>query len=260
MGEWILPLGDRMKEYEKQCDYTIVSDCWFVVRLDMRAGHTFTRGLNKPFDDRYIQSMIETTEYLVREFHSFTAYTQSDEITLLFGPQDELIFRGRIQKINSIFASTASAMFLKSFLQKKPDCDRIPTFDSRIIILPSREEAFNNLMWRCRDCVKNSIASLAQAHFSHRKLHGLHGTEMKQLLVKEKNINWDEMDPVKKYGVIVKKYTIPHRAYNPKTKMEVETQRSVYSHSSVNLCTFRTENMEWICSKLDYRAKSDSMV
>jgi hypothetical protein len=43
-------------------------------------------------------------------------------------------------------------------------------FDSRLMELPSDIEAFNMLLWRMRDCEKNSKNTFAQEYISHREL------------------------------------------------------------------------------------------
>ena len=70
--------------------------------------------MERPFDTRITQAMIDTTKYLIEETHARIGYTQSDEISLVW-MQDrydsELIFGGKIQKMVSVLASMTAARF-----------------------------------------------------------------------------------------------------------------------------------------------------
>lgn len=82
-------LGDRMKSYETT---EIVSpNLPFIVRADGKTFSTYTRGLNKPFDDRFQQAMVKTANGLLEFFNAKTVFVCSDEITLIFSkvPQQE---------------------------------------------------------------------------------------------------------------------------------------------------------------------------
>lgn len=53
-------LGNRMKEYESRNRYYLQRRTPVICRLDMRAGHSFTKGFKRPFDEVFIKSMQET--------------------------------------------------------------------------------------------------------------------------------------------------------------------------------------------------------
>lgn len=57
----------------------------------------------------------------------------------------------------------------------------------------------NYFLWRQNDAVRNSISSLAQAHFSHNQLHGKNRQQMHEMLMK-KNIDWFKLSTVQKHG------------------------------------------------------------
>ena len=46
----IKTLSDRMKDYEAVSDYKLIKKTPVIVRIDGKAFHTYTRGLDKPFD------------------------------------------------------------------------------------------------------------------------------------------------------------------------------------------------------------------
>ena len=58
-------LGNRMKEYyENPYRFYLPRRSPMIIRLDMRAGHSFTKGFQRPFDDIFIKSIQETAKYL----------------------------------------------------------------------------------------------------------------------------------------------------------------------------------------------------
>jgi tRNA(His) 5'-end guanylyltransferase len=61
-------------------------------------------------------------------------------------------------------------------------------------------DVVNNIIWRQQDATRNSIASLAQANFSHRELQGKNTSQMMDMLVNEKGINWNDLPIYKKRG------------------------------------------------------------
>lgn len=78
-------LGDRCKRFEAaEAGRRAMPGIPLLARLDGRAFHTFTRGLNRPFDERFGRCMVETARTLVDNLHALVAYTQSDEITLIW--------------------------------------------------------------------------------------------------------------------------------------------------------------------------------
>ncbi len=83
-----------------------------LVRLD---GHRFSRltaGFHKPYDSRIFQAMLRTTADLLSHLNPDTAYTQSDEITLLFcNPARAPPFSGKVQKMASLAAALCSVRF-----------------------------------------------------------------------------------------------------------------------------------------------------
>ena len=74
-----------MKKYYEEVSKTrLVRRMPVIIRLDGKAFHTFTRGMKKPFDEVFNNSMQQTMEYLCKNIQGCVlGYTQSDEITLV---------------------------------------------------------------------------------------------------------------------------------------------------------------------------------
>ncbi len=208
-------LGNRMKEYEKADQKRFLKRVPIVVRLDGRKFSKFCKGMQRPFDDNFREAMIEVTKYLVEQTNAIIGYTQSDEISLILWSDNlngQIIFDGRVDKINSIFASLATGKFLIEMQKRFPEKVNgsiLPQFDCRSFIVPNEAEATNALLWRELDCTKNSVSMVSQFHFSHKSLQKLTTEEQKEKLISEKNVNWDnDFTANQKRGTYVRKENI----------------------------------------------------
>jgi tRNA(His) 5'-end guanylyltransferase len=203
------PMGDRMKMFEATAtSMRAHPELPLCVRLDGRAFSTYTRGLDRPFDRRMITAMVETATHLTRAFKPCIAYTQSDEISLVFAPRGEFVFGGKLHKINSVFAGVASVVFYQAILPHLPLGHKgYPAFDCRTWSVPSGVEAANVVLWRWFDAKKNSISALAQAHFSHKVLHGKHEGDQLAML-EEKGIHWSDLPEDEKWGTFLRRKVV----------------------------------------------------
>ena len=110
-------LGNRMKDsYENRTRFMLGRRSYTLMRIDGKAFHTYTKGLDRPFDAGLIYDMDETTKYLCKNIQGAKfGYVQSDEISILITDFDdiasEMWFDGNLQKMCSISASLATAEF-----------------------------------------------------------------------------------------------------------------------------------------------------
>lgn len=198
-------LGDRMKGYEDAFRIYLPKRIPLIIRVDGKAFHTLTRGLQRPFDPRFIKVMLATATKLCEEIQGTKlAYWQSDEISLLITDYDTLTtqapFDKNLQKLVSISASIATEAFNDA--AKINWLRNDATFDSRAFILP-KEEVCNYFLWRQQDASRNSINSVGQAHFSPKQLHGLNTDKVQDLLFKEKGVNWNDLPVLEKRGACI---------------------------------------------------------
>jgi tRNA(His) 5'-end guanylyltransferase len=205
-------LGDRIKYYESFCTNTkLYHTIPIIVRLDGVAFHTFTKGLNRPFDERLSHCMLETTKFLCKEVNATIGYTQSDEITLVLGTQNfdsKIYFDAKLFKLTSVLASKATVKFNELIRQNLPEkASKNPVFDCRIFNVPSEEEAINCLIWRQNDAKRNAISMAAQAKFSHKELHGKSSKQMLEML-ETNNVDFKKYPGFFKNGVFIKKKTL----------------------------------------------------
>lgn len=177
------PLGDRMKGYEAETKEFLPRKSFVVIRIDGKSFHSWTRGLQRPYDLRLNKAMAESTKALCKDFSgSVLAYTQSDEISIfltdLTSDKAEPHLGGNIQKLVSIAASTITAEFNRFFLDRAP-----ARFDARAFVLPSIVEVGNYFIWRQKDAQRNAISMLAEDMFSSKEIHGVSTADRREKLI-----------------------------------------------------------------------------
>lgn len=225
-------LGDRMKEfYENRVKVYLTRRTPVIIRLDGKAFHSFTKGFKKPYDEIFHNTMNETMKYLCKNIQGCKiGYTQSDEITLLLTDYDTLTtdawFNYGMQKMCSIAASMATMAFNKyfypevlkwydktiadnTFLEQENvklmkiyqnAAEKGAMFDSRVFNIP-KEEVTNCFIWRQQDATRNAIQMLGQCNFSHQELQGKSCNDIQDMLMIQKNINFNDMATAFKRGV-----------------------------------------------------------
>lgn len=105
-------LDAAMRVYETAHDHCVLPGLFMVARLD---GRSFTRltkelhGFEAPYDPVFRDHLVETVRHLMScGFRVVYGCTQSDEISLLFHP-DEESFGRKLRKYVSILSGEASA-------------------------------------------------------------------------------------------------------------------------------------------------------
>jgi tRNA(His) 5'-end guanylyltransferase len=221
-------LGKKHKQVEEKFRHYLLNDMYTVVRLDGRAFHTFTRGLEKPFSENFMHVMTATTSDLIKEFHATLGYTQSDEITLIFPAGRDLLFNGIHGKILSTMASYASVSFRIHSEKHLPEKNNIiATFDARVMQYSGIDKVIENLMWRETDATRNSLSMLCQSLFSQKALHGK-GTKAQHDMLHSVGVNWNDLDIWKKRG------TYMHRRVFQQTLSPEELAKIPKKHQPAN--------------------------
>lgn len=199
-------LGDRMKRYETTFQSYLSIRTPVIIRIDGKSFHTLTRKMEKPFDNKLIECMQYTACNLTNKIDGCNlAYTQSDEISLLLVDYKNINtdrwFDYNVQKLTSVSASMATYYFAKRYREVFKE-DVPIAFDSRVFNLP-KEEVANYFIWRQQDATRNSIQMLARANFSHKQLHKKSCNQLQDMLMVEKNINWNNLETYKKRGTCI---------------------------------------------------------
>ena len=223
-------LGDRMKSfYEDRTRKYLTRRNNILIRIDGKAFHTYTRGLNKPYDQGLLDDMNETTKYLCENIQGAKmGYVQSDEISIWLTDYDtndtSAWFDYNLQKMCSISASLATAKFnqlrterayenieadpiahgLSAYDMGISQALNIPlaTFDARVFVIPHIDEVVNYFIWRQQDATRNSVSMAAQSMFSTSALHGVKCDKMQDLMM-DRGVNWNDFPTRFKRGAAI---------------------------------------------------------
>lgn len=218
--------GDRMKGYEATTRFKLPRRSYTIIRIDGKAFHSYTRGMQRPFDMGFIEDMDNTAIHLCKNIMGAKfAFVQSDEISIVLTDfetiQTQAWFDNNIQKMCSISASMATSEFNNLRLQRRVietsmaaltldniKSQKLANFDSRVYQIPQLTEVFNYFVWRQQDTTRNSIQSVARSVFSHKQVDGKNTNQMQEMLFEEKGINWNDFEPKLKRGRGIVKNTI----------------------------------------------------
>lgn len=181
----MLPDGTKFKNLEQANSPLLEPKTYTVIRLDGKNFSTFTKRFRKPYDSTFMNVMDETTKRLCETITgTHFAYTQSDEISIIFSdlanPNTQAWMGGRINKILSITAATATANFITAL--RWDGEGQIPVFDARLHKLANTREIAEYVRWRRADAQKNSVTMAASTLASHKKLMGMPSRERHSLL------------------------------------------------------------------------------
>lgn len=215
-------LDKQMRRFEQSMDRTLLEGIYVVARLD---GHGFTRltkkewYLEKPFDIRFRDAMIETTKHLMDcGFRIIYGYTQSDEISLLFHLRDESFGR-KERKLLSILAAEASVTF-------SMQVGRAAVFDNRLIPLPSADNVVDYFRWRQEDAHRNSLNSHCywilrkegvSAANAQKRMSGITNGQKNEILF-ERGINYNDLPLWQKRGIGMYFRDEQRQGFNPITQ------------------------------------------
>ncbi len=219
----------EMRVYEESLDQYILPDMYMVVRLDGRSFTRLTKEVCKfeaPFDVRFRDLMTDTVKALMGAgFRIVYGYTESDEISLLFHPDDNTFGR-KVRKINTTLAGEASAAFSLAL-------GRVATFDCRVVPLPNKNRVADYFVWRQEDSHRNSLN--AHCYWALRKEGQTQNAATAELesrsvsykneLLFQKGINYNELPAWQKRGMGIYFTNVDKEGYNPITSEIVITQR-----------------------------------
>lgn len=189
MGKVDDVLGDEMKALEnvESMRAANIGDP-VVIRVDGASFSKFTQKLVKPFDERLAEAMSAAAKVVVEDFHCRVGYTQSDEMSfILWHPEQELPFGGRMQKLASRFAAKATAAFLLKAVELFPEAvaRQVPEFDGRAWVVPTPDYAAKAILWRELDARKNAVSQAARSLFSANELQGKSSFQMKEMMAEK---------------------------------------------------------------------------
>ena len=222
-------LDEKMRIYETALDYCVLPEMFMAARIDGRGFTRLTREVHQfkaPFDERFRDMMVATTEHLMNcGFRVIYGYTQSDEISLLFHPEENAFGR-KLRKYDSILAGEASSKFALLL-------GAHAVFDCRISQLPNGELVRDYFRWRNEDAHRNALNAhcywmlrgegmpIAQAT---KRLKGMSVAEKNELLFQHGD-NFNDIPNWQKRGIGLYWDLYEKQSLNPVTGQQVIAER-----------------------------------
>lgn len=222
-------LDARLRIFETAHDHCALPGLYLVARLD---GRSFTRltkevyDFERPFDVRFRDLMVATVAHLMQcGFRVCYGFTESDEISLLFAP-DENTFGRKLRKYHSILAGEASAKF--SLL-----LGQLGSFDCRVAQLPRPSDVVDYFRWRAEDALRNALNAHCYWRLRHEgqtqaaataQVSGL-STAAKNELLFQRGINFNNLPAWQKRGVGLYWRAEQQQGFNPLKQEATHVQR-----------------------------------
>lgn len=219
-------LADQMRQGEVFHSLRMLPGAWVVLRVDGRSFSRLTEErYEKPFDLRFHEVMVRTASTLLEEFQGLYAYTQSDEISLLFRPEWTLFDR-EVEKLVSVSAGLASATFTHA-------AGAPATFDGRAWLGADVRAVLDYFRWRQSDATRCALNgwcywTLRKEGWSVRKATSeLEGTTVsaKNELLFQRGINFNEQPAWQRRGTGIVWERYQKEGVDPRDGRTVLTER-----------------------------------
>jgi tRNA(His) guanylyltransferase len=216
----------QMRELEYFHSLRLLPGAWAIIRVDGRSFSKFTaERFEKPFDIKFHELMVETTEALLMELAGIYAFTESDEISILLPPDWDLFDRS-LEKAVSISAGIASSQFSCKIGEPA-------TFDSRVWLGATMTQVCDYFSWRQADttrCALNGWCywTLRKSGVSARKATSMvdgKGVDFKNQLLFERGINFNDLPAWQRRGSGLYWETYEKVGFNPIKQLDVITSR-----------------------------------
>jgi len=237
----------RMRSYELST--FLPSNMPIIIRIDGRSFKKFTRGMERPFDEGFIEMMNEIAKEICRGIQFCRmAYLQSDEISFLVYQKDldnTGWFNNKIEKMCSVISSKASSIATKWVMDNIPDKNPIVSFDARANVYPIKEVS-NYFIWRQKDWERNSLFMVARSYYSSKELKYKKSFEQQDMVFKAGD-NWDNYSTYLKRGRCCIKVRTTEFVKNEQFEGEVERSRWIIENEIPQF----VKNRDFIMNKLD---------
>jgi tRNA(His) 5'-end guanylyltransferase len=216
----------RMRALEVFHALRLPPGAWVILRLDGRGFSRLTEArFEKPFDARFHDGMVQTARAVLDNLQGLYAYTESDEISVLF-PRTWDLFDRELEKAVSLSAGIASSAFSLAF-------GTSAHFDSRAVLAAEDEQVVDYFRWRQADAARCALSGWA--YWTLRKagqgvaeataaLEGKSVAEKNELLF-QAGINFNDLPLWQRRGTGLYWERYERAGYNPQLDQNVVTTR-----------------------------------
>ena len=197
---------DILDELENGTDVILRSDQPVVVYLDGIRFRHVTRNLDKPFDERFHDAMLETARRMSHHFMLNFAVVASDKFALVRFNKDERmsIWCGQSRdRILSSVSSMASVILMETCRRMDVDLALFPSFAGHVMNAIDKDEAASILVALEQRHRNKSVSHLVH-HVLGSQKEKLKVSELKQKL-SEAGAPWDGMPAKYKHGSAIRR-------------------------------------------------------
>lgn len=229
----------RMESYEAASDQRLPDDQPALIRIGGHGFSKFTRGFNKPFDARIHAAMVQTAAGLLTYFPGASlAYTQSDELTLVFPADAAAHLAAAYASSRASPRATHTCASTTTSPRRAP-----PQVSSRASRTSTRgaqrsggiEQPPSSGAPRATAAGTASLR-LGAGFFSAKELHGMSAVAVVEKVRAEKGVDfWTATPSWAQYGTTVKREKYGGTGIDGMTGEQVETIRT----------RTRSEDMAW---------------
>ncbi|MBW4575472.1 MAG: hypothetical protein KME08_09335 [Aphanothece sp. CMT-3BRIN-NPC111] len=216
----------QMRSLEYFHNLRLLPGAWVVIRVDGRGFSRFTESrYDKPFDLKFHKLMMQTAKALLEELQGIYAYTESDEISVLF-PTEWNLFDRSLEKIVSISASIASATFTHA-------AQTTVNFDSRVWLGANKAQVLDYFRWRQADATRCALNGWCYwtlrktGHSVAQATSALHSKSVgfKNELLFQQGINFNDLPAWQRRGTALYWEEYEKEGYNPIQNQTVVVKR-----------------------------------
>lgn len=228
---------DNMKYREIYSDLRVPYGSKIIVRIDGRSFSKLAQvlELDKPYDLDFARMMVASCRDFFQEFSPSFMYTFSDEVNILL---DEIPFSGRLEKLDSVFASFFAGSFSRHIFQSekfskllRDNTFKSISFDSRVIPLNTEGTVVyfkerQDESWR--NCLNGyAYWTLSEEYGKEDATQILKGKKKQELhdLLFEREVKIMDVPLWQRRGVAIYREKVAVEGYNPIKQENVVSHR-----------------------------------
>lgn len=217
-------LDNLFSLYEKSREVKLNFTEPFIVKIRQQSYTQFCEGLNKPYDDIYLNVMEKVAAKMVKNRSiggCNLGYITHNEINLIYKGTDPKDYRILLSSFTtthlvSWISSMVTNYFNEALFEEiKENKLEDSIYSSKLFRAEFKVDAFSipkeciydYLWWKCWGCIRNSTTSIAIKEFTNEERIGKSAIELEEILLNTKGIDVQKDLPHReRYGELCYKY------------------------------------------------------